>query len=336
MTDAESAARPAAATPLATPAAPARSVGRRLRARALVAASWLACRLPEPPLLALADLAGRVWYRLAPERRRQARRNLTRVTRWLADHDMGSPAARAAAHDGRALNRLVRDAFRNSARYYVQLARAANVDRKYLDRWLEFDAGTDLDALLGTPGGALFVGLHMSWYELPAVVVASKSGRPALVPSETIGDPELQAYLVSTRRRLGLELVDLASAKRQLKGALERGETVGLLGDRDITGGGIEVDFFGAPARLPAGPALLVLETGVPSYVFGVWRDDRGVYHAGVAPLALPAEGTGTRRERVTGYLQAEARAFERFVAAAPEQWLAVFHPIWPDLEAAA
>ena len=224
MTDAESAARPAAATPLATPAAPARSVRRRLRARALVATSWLACRLPEPPLLAFADLAGRVWYRLAPERRRQARRNLTRVTRWLADHDMGSPAARAAAHDGPALNRLVRDAFRNSARYYVQLARAANVDRKYLDRWLEFDAGTDLDALLGTPGGALFVGLHMSWYELPAVVVASKSGRPALVPSETIGDPELQAYLVSTRRRLGLELVDLASAKRQLKAALERGE----------------------------------------------------------------------------------------------------------------
>jgi len=38
----------------------------------------------------------------------------------------------------------------------------------------------------------------------------------------------------------------------------------------------------------------------------------------------------------VTEYLNAEARAFERHIAAAPEQWLAVFHPIWPDLERAA
>jgi hypothetical protein len=37
----------------------------------------------------------------------------------------------------------------------------------------------------------------------------------------------------------------------------------------------------------------------------------------------------------VTAYLEAEARAFERHIAAAPEQWLAVFHPIWPDLERA-
>ena len=114
-------------------------LGRRLRARLIVAAAWAACHLPEPPLLALADLAGRLWYRLAPERRRRARRNLTRVARWLNDHELGTEAARAAAHDGRALNRLVRDAFRHSARYYVQLARAPIVDRDYLDRWLVFE-----------------------------------------------------------------------------------------------------------------------------------------------------------------------------------------------------
>jgi lauroyl/myristoyl acyltransferase len=88
-------------------------IARRLRARAVVAASWLACRLPERPLLALADFAGHLWYRLAPERRRRARRNLARVTRWLADHDQGSPEARAADRDHRAHTCLVRDAFRH-------------------------------------------------------------------------------------------------------------------------------------------------------------------------------------------------------------------------------
>ena len=191
-----------------------------------------------------------------------------------------------------------------------------------------------MDAALADLDGSLFVGLHMGWYELPALVAAMRKGRPSVVPSETIDDPELQAYLVATRRRLGLELIELASAKRRLKEALQRGETVGLLGDRDITGGGIAVDFFGAPSPLAAGPALLALEVGVAPYVFGVWRDTTGVHHVSIEQVALPPEGT--RRERVTAYLQAEAHAFERFIATAPEQWLALFHPIWPDIEAAA
>ena len=308
-----------------------RTGARRVRARAVVIGSWLACRLPERPLLAVADLFGQLWYRLAPERRRQARRNLGRVTRWLAEHDLGSAEARAAGRDPRALSRLVRDAFRHSVRYYVQLARAPIVDREYLDRWLVFDDEAAVIAALDAPGGKLFVGMHIGWFELPALIAAARSGRPAVVPSETISDPDLQAYLVATRRRLGLELIELGAAKRLLREALERGETVGLLGDRDITGGGIDTELFGAPAPLAAGPALLALETGITPYVFGVWRDDHDVYHADLQRVPFPAEGT--RRERVTAYLDAEARAFERFVAEAPEQWLAVFHPIWPDLE---
>jgi len=311
-----------------------RTLARRLRARAVVAAAWLACRLPERPLLAVADLVGQLWYRLAPERRKRAGRNLARVTRWLDEHDLGSPEARAAAHDRRALSRLVRDAFRHSVRYYVQLARAPIVDHRYLSRWLVLEDEAAVNAALDAPGGKLFVGLHIGWFELPALIAAARSGRPALVPSETISDPALQAYIVGTRRRLGLELIELGAAKRLLRDALERGETVGLLGDRDITGGGIDIELFGAPAPLAAGPALLALETGVTPYVFGVWRAAHAVYPADLQRVPFPAEGT--RRERVTAYLEAEARAFERFVARAPEQWLAVFHPIWPDLERAA
>jgi KDO2-lipid IV(A) lauroyltransferase len=303
-----------------------------IRSRAVEGAAWVACRLPEPPLLALADLAGRVWYRVAPERRRLARRNLARVVRWLADHDLGSAEVRAAASDARALNRLLREAFKFSARYYVQLVRAPIVDRAYMERWLVVETPEVMEATLGSPGGSMFVGLHMGWFELPAMLAAARTGRAAVVPSETIGDPDLQAYLVRTRNSLGLELIELSGAKRLLKEALQRGQTVGLLGDRDITGGGIETELFGAPSPLAAGPALLAMDTGVTPHVFGVWRDGTGVYHVSAEAVPLPADGS--RRERVTAYLRAEARAFERHVAAAPEQWLAIFHPLWPDLEA--
>ena len=142
----------------------------------------------------------------------------------------------------------------------------------------------------------------------------------------------MQAYMVRTRNRMGLELIELSSAKRVLKQALLDGRIVGLLADRDITGGGIDTELFGAPAPLAVGPALLAMDTGVTPHVFGVWRDHGGVYHVSAEAVPMPAEGT--RRERVTAYLAAEARAFEQHIARAPEQWLAIFHPIWPDLEA--
>jgi len=303
------------------------------RANLVVGAAWLACRLPERPLLAVADIVGDAWYRLAPGRRRRARRNLVRIVRWLAAHELGTAEARAAATDRRALNQLVRAAFRHAVRYYVQLARAPIVDQAYLDRWLVVETPAFLETAFSGPRGALFVGMHMGWYELPALLAIARTGRKAVVPSETLADPGIQAYLVETRGRLGLELIELSVAKRRLKEALLAGETVGLLGDRDITGGGIDTELFGAPSPLAAGPALLAMDTGVTPHVFGVWRDASDVYHVRAEEVPFPAEGT--RRERVEGFLAAEARAFEHVIASAPEQWLAIFHPIWPDLEPA-
>ena len=52
----------------------------------------------------------------------------------------------------------------------------------------------------------------------------------------------------------------------------------------------------------------------------------------GVELIETPAEGT--RRDRVTATMTAMAAAFERSIATAPEQWWAIFFPIWPDLVA--
>jgi hypothetical protein len=64
--------------------------------------------------------------------------------------------------------------------------------------------------------------------------------------------------------------------------------------------------------------------------VFGTWEAADGRNHARGQTVPIP-DGP-TRRARVEAYLEAEARAFEEYVAEAPEQWQAVFHPIWDDL----
>lgn len=307
---------------------PGRIVGRT-RAQVLIAASWLACRLPEGPLTRLAEFAGDLWYRATPDRADQARRNLRRVVRWLDANDRGSAASRAAAHDPRALERLVRRAYRHAARYYLEVARTPALRPADLEKRLLLETpDTIAEAFAGGP--VIFVGMHFGALELPALFLASRVGG-AVAPMETVDDPGLQAWFVRTRGAAGVRIVSLREARRELLGALRVGTSVGLVGDRDLTGGGMPVTLFGAPAGLPLGPAMLAVESGAPAYVVGVRRIDGGRYMGRLEPVSAVPDGT--RRERVTATLDDIARAFERVVEDAPEQWWAVFFPIWADLE---
>ncbi len=305
-----------------------RIVGRA-RAQLLIAASWLACRLPEGPLTRLAEFAGDLWYRATPDRADQARRNLRRVVRWLDANGRGSAATRAAADDPRALERLVRRAYRHAARYYLEVARTPALRPHDLrERLIVETPDTVAEAFSGGP--VIFVGMHFGSLELPALFLASRVGG-AVAPMETVDDPGLQEWFVRTRGAVGVRIVGLREARRELLGALRDGTSVGLVGDRDLTGGGMPVTLFGAPAGLPLGPAMLAVESGAPSFVVGVRRIDGGRYLGRLESVSAVPDGT--RRERVTATLADIARAFERVVEDAPEQWWAVFFPIWADLE---
>jgi len=301
-----------------------------IRTRGLIAASWLACHLPEGPLIALADLAGEAWYRLAPDRAAQARRNLARVCRALSASGRGSTTVRAAAGDPRALERLVRAAFRHGARYYVEVARTPAIVGRDLDSRLAIETPSVVDAAFEAGRPVIFVGLHFGAIELPALYLAQRVGG-AVAPMETVEDDALQDWFVRTRSAAGVRIVGLREARRELLGALRAGISVGLVGDRDLTGGGLPVTLFGAAANLPLGPAILAVESGAPLYVVGVRRTGTGQYVGRLDAVAVPAEGS--RRDRVTAAMAGLAVAFERVVATAPEQWWAVFFPIWPDLE---
>jgi phosphatidylinositol dimannoside acyltransferase len=313
---------------------PRGSAGQRLRALLLAAGSWLACRLPDGAAYGLADVAGGVWYRVAPARAARARRNLGRVAAYLAQAGRGGERMRAAATDPAALERLVRDAFREGARYYLEVARLPLVTEKLIDERLVVENPEVVEGAFAESGAMVLVGMHFGAIELPALYLARRTGVTATVPMETLTDPEIQRWLVRTRGRVGLRIVGLREAKRELTAALRRGEPVGLIGDRDLTGGGIEVPFFGAPAPFPIGPALLAMENDAPLYVVAVRRAGTAHYRGGLRLIEIPS--TGSRRERVTAALEATARAFEDAIAEAPEQWWTAFFRIWPDKPARA
>ena len=317
----------AAGAPIGTPV-------QRLRGRLVTGASWLVARLPDPILDALADVAGELWYRADPARAARARRNLGRVCERLAAEGRGSLRARRAAGDPAALERLVRAASRQHARYYVEVLRTAGAGREWIHGRIEMEDPASADAAFATVGPMIVIGIHLGPLEVPAIYLADRLQRPTVVPMETIGDPVLQAWFERTRSLVGLRIVPIPAARAALNEVLAAGGIAGLVADRDIAGGGVEVPFFGRPAPLPIGGALAAVESGAPAWVMGARRLPGGRYAARV--IRIPTPGEGRLRERVVAFLTAQAAAYEELIAAAPEQWWSAFFPIWKDLEAGA
>ena len=306
-----------------------------LRGRLLVAGARLLAALPEGPLVAASDSIGELWYRVAPGRAGQVRANLRRVAEGLAASGRGTARARRAATDPAALEWLVRACFRHTVRYYLEVARADGLDPGTSLARIDLETPDEIREALQSGRPSILVGMHFGAIELPAMYIANALGRPVTAPMEAVADPGLQRWFRETRARVGVNIIPVKGARRTLLAALRRGETVGLVNDRDLLGGGLLVPFFGAPAPIPAGVAVLALETGAEVYVAACRRLAGGRYAGRMIPVPAPAPDAGTKRERTEALTAALARTFEDVLADAPEQWWGAAHPIWPDLAVA-
>ncbi|HLY36177.1 MAG TPA: hypothetical protein VKU35_05660 [Candidatus Limnocylindria bacterium] len=271
--------------------------------------------LPAPMAYGVADLAGRAWYRLAPTRRELVTENLRRVV-----------TASGGPSDPRSLHRLVRRAFLEHARYYLELLRAAHYPPARIDEFVSVDDWERLEPALRR--GAVIAAPHMGNFE-PYGTFVMQHGLHAMAPVEEIEPKELFEFLLSRRGGGRANLVPLSKARRPMIEALRRGEIVGLIADRDLAGDGIPVTFFGHPTTMPSGPAALAVLTGVPLLAAACLRIGPDRFRA--RAWTIDVERTGDRRADVATLTQEMAASFEKAIAVAPEQWWGSFQPIWLD-----
>lgn len=310
---------------------PGGTIGQRLSVGGLAALSALLRRLPDATLHRLAQTAGLGLYLASPGRRRLVRSNLKRICTSLAETGRADTRVAAAATDPAALEQLVRAAFGHYLRYYLEVAITPGLDAAYFQERVTIETPETIERAFGdAQRGVIIVGLHFGAIEMPGIFVVQRAGRRVTSPMEIVANPPLQAYLERTRGASGVRIIPIREARRGLREALARGEVVGLIADRDLAGTGQVVELFGAPTRLPSGVALLAIETGAPVFVAAVRRTSYGRFTGSMIALESPPEGP--LRERVRALLEGQARAFEKLVGRAPEQWWTIFFPIWPDL----
>jgi KDO2-lipid IV(A) lauroyltransferase len=104
-----------------------------------------------------------------------------------------------------------------------------------------------------------------------------------------------------------------------------------LPADRDITGSGIEVDFFGEKARMMGGAAALAVQTGAAMMPVTLWYDGP-LWYAHIHE-EIPVPQNGTRREKIATMTQEVARVFEAGIAAHPQDWHMLQRVFTADLD---
>ncbi|NUR93164.1 MAG: phosphatidylinositol mannoside acyltransferase [Nonomuraea sp.] len=282
------------------------SVADRVVAAGFAAGWKLVPLLPQRPTAALFSFAAdRVWRRGGKSVRR-LESNLARVT----------------GLEGAALSELTRRGMRSYFRYFHEVFRLPSMSQAEIVRRTNVKGAEHIHDTVAAGRGVVLALPHMgNWDQAGAWLVGV--GHPFATVAERLRPESLFRRYVAFREGLGMTVLPLTGGDGHNFGTLasrvRKGGVVCLPAERDLTKSGIEVRFFGATTKVPAGPPLLAVQTGaalLPAIVY-FDGDDWGIE---INPeIPVPAEGT--RQEKVAAVAQALTDVFERGIAEYPQDW---------------
>ncbi|MFI6323100.1 phosphatidylinositol mannoside acyltransferase [Nonomuraea sp. NPDC050556] len=273
------------------------------------AAGWkLVPLLPEKMTAAAFEkVADRVWRKRGGSVRR-LESNLSRVTGF--DRDSAE------------MRELSRQGMRSYFRYFHEIFRLPKMRSEDVVRRTHVTGAEHIFDTLASGRGVVLALPHMgNWDQSGAWLVGS--GHRFTTVAERLKPESLFRRYVAFREGLGMEVLPLTGGDGHNFGTLaqrvRKGGVVCLPAERDLTKSGIEVEFFGATTKVPAGPPLLAVKTGAALLPAIMWfeGDDWGLRIDEEIPV--PAEGSLS--ERTQQVAQSLIRAFEKGITEHPQDW---------------
>jgi phosphatidylinositol dimannoside acyltransferase len=153
-------------------------------------------------------------------------------------------------------------------------------------------------------------------------------GLPLVTVAERLKPEALFNKFLEYRQNIGMEVLALDS--RSIATLMQRareGALIALVADRDLSKSGVNVSFFGHPARMPAGPALLAIRTGIPLITAYVSYTATGI-HIVFNSVEIPS--SGSEEQKISQVVQRCADLFAEGIASSPQDWH-MLQRIWTD-----
>jgi lauroyl/myristoyl acyltransferase len=225
------------------------------------------------------------------------------------------------------LDLLVIEAMRSYMRYWCDTFRLPDwSDQRILETVTVTNEHLLLDAIKAKTGVIVAVPHAGNWDHAGAYFCAK--GIRLVTVAERLRPEKLFLKFLAYRQAMGMEVLPLdGRVLGTLQERLEDGALVALVSDRDLSRSGIEVEFFGGRARMPAGPALLALRTHAPLITAFVSYTDNGV-HIEFRIIVLPS--SGDENSKVQQIVQMTAKNFQDGISENPEDWH-MLQRIWVD-----
>ncbi|WNI14680.1 phosphatidylinositol mannoside acyltransferase [Actinacidiphila sp. ITFR-21] len=269
---------------------------------------WGAVRtLPEPAARALGRTVADLAWRRRGEGVRRLEANLARVV----------PEA-----GPQGLRELSRAGMRSYLRYWMESFRLPAWSKERIRGGFDPADVHYLTDGLAAGRGVVLALPHMGNYDLAGAWVTTRLETPFTTVAERLRPETLYDRFVAYREGLGMEVLPHTggAAFGTLARRLRAGGLVCLVADRDLSAGGVEVDFFGERTRMPAGPAMLAQQTGALLLPVTLWYDASPVMQGRVHPPVPVPEG-GDRPYRTRVMTQALADAYASGIAGHPQDW---------------
>jgi len=266
--------------------------------------------LPRRFMFWMAHLIGNFYWAVMKKDREMVHRNLSRV--------MENPLG---------VKKAARRLFINYAKYLVDYTRMDLLREDNFYRITEGFQGKEyIDRSFSLGKGGLILTAHLGNWEMGGVFL-TLMGYPLNVITAQDVETRLHDYRVRLRQGQRIKVItlnDTLSSSLAVLKALKANELVALLGDRDLFGKGIPVQFFGQAMSFPIGPALLahLSEAAlIPTFVL-MGPKDKYLCRA-EPPIEL--QRTGNRDEDLAANTQRIATLIEEFIRSYPDQWFTFY-----------
>ena len=189
----------------------------------------------------------------------------------------------------------------------------------------------DIAAALAQSRGCLLLGAHLGSFEalrclgrqspVPVKVLMYRGNHGAYTDSVEVLDQALRQDIIE---------IGTPEAMLHVHESLQRGEIVGVLGDRAPRGDKmVVIPFLGDPAPLPTGPLLLAAALGAPVVLFFGIRTGPRHYTVHFEHFAdRIVLGRGNRAAQTAAIVQRYAGRLEQFCRRYPFNWFN-FYDFW-------
>ncbi|MFC4913585.1 phosphatidylinositol mannoside acyltransferase [Actinomadura gamaensis] len=209
---------------------------------------------------------------------------------------------------------------RSYFRYWLEVFRLPEYSKERILGHMNVSGHEKMLEILDSGRGVILALPHMGNYEQAGAWLVHM-GYPFTTVAERLRPESLFDRFVAFRESLGMEVLPHkgASAFGRLAQRLRAGRPVCLVVDRDLTDSGVDVEFFGETARMPAVAAALAIQTGAALHPVTLWYE--GEDWGARVHDEIPVPETGGRRERVQAMTQQLARIFQEGIAEHPADW---------------